>query len=125
MSSSPRRHGTDIVLRSPRTSIPPERIIVADDEKMHTASLAAACSRRLTLYRGARAMIVAAGAGITAGAALYREPPVSQSFPLTDDILWLRRKVEDPFRILATARRGTWCHEHSRAGSNPEPHRLA
>ncbi len=57
-----------------------ERIVVADDDKMHTASLAAAMQQALkALPVGARAMVVAAGAGTTAGAALYREPPVSQT----------------------------------------------
>lgn len=76
--AAPARHGYRAALAT-HLDIPPERIIVADDEKMHTASLAAALQPALDhLPIGARAMIVAAGAGITAGAALYREPPVLQ-----------------------------------------------
>lgn len=56
-------------------AIAPERIIVADDPQMHTASLAAAF-RHLAdrAPAGGRVLIVAAGAGITAGAALYQLP---------------------------------------------------
>lgn len=55
----------------------PERIVVAADEKTHTASLAVALERALNrLPIGARVILVAAGAGVTAGAALYREPPI-------------------------------------------------
>jgi 3-oxoacyl-[acyl-carrier-protein] synthase III len=51
----------------------PERIIVADDPRMHTASLASALSRAASdVGTGAQLMLVAAGAGVTAGAALYR-----------------------------------------------------
>ena len=76
--AAPARHGYRAAL-STRLDVALERIIVADDEKMHTASLAAALQQaRHHLPAGARAMIVAAGAGITAGAALYREPPVSR-----------------------------------------------
>ncbi|KUI30357.1 3-oxoacyl-ACP synthase [Mycobacterium sp. IS-1742] len=56
------------------------RIVVADDENAHTASLAAALKGALTdLPPGALILIVAAGAGITAGAALYRAPGRSES----------------------------------------------
>ncbi|MBY0286298.1 MAG: 3-oxoacyl-ACP synthase [Mycobacteriaceae bacterium] len=53
--------------------LPPERITVADDGKMHTASLASAFNEAATAV-GAPGLIliVAAGAGVTAGAALYR-----------------------------------------------------
>ncbi|MCV7348298.1 3-oxoacyl-[acyl-carrier-protein] synthase III C-terminal domain-containing protein [Mycolicibacterium rhodesiae] len=55
--------------------VPPERIIVADDDAMHTASLAAALDRAThSLDGGSLAILIAAGAGITAGAALYRIP---------------------------------------------------
>lgn len=55
--------------------IPLERITIAADEKMHTASLAAALHRAAgRLPAGARVLLIAAGAGITAGAALYRQP---------------------------------------------------
>ncbi|BBZ12780.1 3-oxoacyl-[acyl-carrier-protein] synthase III C-terminal domain-containing protein [Mycobacterium branderi] len=55
--------------------LPLERITVAADEKVHTASLPAAL-HRITgrLPAGARVLLVAAGAGITAGAALYCQP---------------------------------------------------
>ena len=57
--------------------IPADRIVVAADERMHTASLAAALERALNhLTIGARVILVAAGAGVTAGAALYCEPPI-------------------------------------------------
>jgi 3-oxoacyl-[acyl-carrier-protein] synthase-3 len=50
-------------------------ITVADDERMHTASLAAAFGRGTPDVRpGGLVLLVAAGAGITAGAALYRLP---------------------------------------------------
>jgi 3-oxoacyl-[acyl-carrier-protein] synthase III len=75
--AAPARHGYRGALAR-HLDVPPERIVVADDEEMHTASLAAAMQQALgPLTAGARAMVVAAGAGITAGAALYREPPVS------------------------------------------------
>lgn len=52
-----------------------DRIIVAEDN-VHTASLAAAFDRAADrLHPGDRVLLVAAGAGITAGAALYRVPP--------------------------------------------------
>lgn len=55
--------------------VPLERITVAADEKMHTASLVAALHRAAgRLPAGARVLLVAAGAGITAGAALHRQP---------------------------------------------------
>ena len=76
--AAPARHGYRAALAR-HLDVPPERIVVAEDEKMHTASLAAAMRQALEpLPMGARAMVVAAGAGITAGAVMYREPPVSQ-----------------------------------------------
>jgi 3-oxoacyl-[acyl-carrier-protein] synthase-3 len=52
------------------------RIVVADDERMHTASLVAALDRRTGgIPAGNRVLIIAVGAGITAGAALYNEHP--------------------------------------------------
>ncbi|MBW0012700.1 3-oxoacyl-[acyl-carrier-protein] synthase III C-terminal domain-containing protein [Mycobacterium sp.] len=52
-----------------------EKICVAVDYRMHTAALAAALQPQIEkLPAGARALLVAAGAGITAGAALYRRP---------------------------------------------------
>jgi len=51
------------------------QIIVAEDQRTHTASLAAAFDRASAQIRpGGRVLLVAAGAGITAGAALYRMP---------------------------------------------------
>ncbi len=56
--------------------VPEERLTVCDDENMHTASLPAALEVALQrIQPGARIMLVAAGAGISAGAALYRVPP--------------------------------------------------
>lgn len=55
--------------------IAPARITVADDPRTHTASLAAAF-RHIThrAPAGGRVLIIAAGAGVTAGAALYQLP---------------------------------------------------
>jgi 3-oxoacyl-[acyl-carrier-protein] synthase III len=56
-----------------RLDVPVERITVADDEDMYTASLVAALGRGAeNLPEGGRMLLIAAGAGITAGAALYR-----------------------------------------------------
>jgi 3-oxoacyl-[acyl-carrier-protein] synthase III len=56
-----------------KLGLPTERIIVADDERMHTASLASAMNKAATtLPAGAQVLLVAAGAGIVAGAAHYR-----------------------------------------------------
>jgi 3-oxoacyl-[acyl-carrier-protein] synthase-3 len=53
-----------------------ERIVVADDESMHTASLVAALRGAAEeLSPGARVLLIAASAGVTAGAALYRQAP--------------------------------------------------
>jgi 3-oxoacyl-[acyl-carrier-protein] synthase-3 len=55
--------------------VPLERITVAADERIHTASLAAALHRAAgQLEAGSRVLLIAAGAGVTAGAALYRQP---------------------------------------------------
>ena len=56
-----------------RLGVPASRITVAGAEKMHTASLAAAFdqARHRTEDR-AQILLVAAGAGLTAGAVLYR-----------------------------------------------------
>jgi 3-oxoacyl-[acyl-carrier-protein] synthase-3 len=52
-----------------------EQIAVASDEHMHTASLIAALKRETEeLPAGTPVLLVAAGAGIVAGAALYRMP---------------------------------------------------
>lgn len=53
-----------------------ERITVAADERMHTASLVAALQSGIeTLPAGARVLFIAAAGGVVAGAALYRVPP--------------------------------------------------
>lgn len=58
-----------------RLGMPAERVVVAEDERIHTASLAAAFDRATgRLPQRSRALLIAAGAGITAGAALYRVP---------------------------------------------------
>ncbi|EHI14323.1 hypothetical protein [Mycolicibacterium thermoresistibile] len=51
--------------------VPVERIAVAPGESIHTAALAAALPQ---IPVGSRALIVAAGAGVTAGAAMYHRP---------------------------------------------------
>jgi len=56
--------------------VPAEKVCIAGDHRMHTAALAAAFEPEAeSLPPGARVLFVAAGAGITAGAALYRQPP--------------------------------------------------
>jgi len=72
--AAPPRNGFRVAL-SERLGIPVEKISVADDHDMHTAALAAAFERETTrLPAGAQALLVTAGAGVTAGAALYRQP---------------------------------------------------
>jgi 3-oxoacyl-[acyl-carrier-protein] synthase-3 len=59
---------------------PVEKICIAGDHHMHTAALAAALEPEVDrLSAGARILFVAAGAGVTAGAALYRQPPERMS----------------------------------------------
>ena len=66
------RYRTDLAAR---LGVPEEQIIVAEDESAHTASVAAAFDRAASRIRpGGRVLLVTAGAGITAGAALYRLP---------------------------------------------------
>ncbi len=61
-----------------RLDIAPDRIAVCGDERMHTASLAAAMKgENLHSPTGARVLLIAAGAGLVAGAALYRAPAPS------------------------------------------------
>jgi 3-oxoacyl-[acyl-carrier-protein] synthase III len=61
---------------SSRLGVEVGQISVAEDEHMHTAALAAALGRQAErLAAGAQVLLVAAGAGVTAGAALYRQPP--------------------------------------------------
>lgn len=56
------------------------RVVVARDDRMHTAALVAALHDAFADPRvepGATMLLVAAGAGVTAGAAVYRVPPDS------------------------------------------------
>lgn len=58
-------------------NVPVERVAVAGDERVHTAALIAAIhDARLDarLGPGSTVLVVAVGAGVTAGAALYRVP---------------------------------------------------
>jgi 3-oxoacyl-[acyl-carrier-protein] synthase-3 len=56
-----------------KLGVPTEQVIVADDERMHTASLASAMNDAIkALPSGAQILLVAAGAGIVAEAARYR-----------------------------------------------------
>lgn len=51
-----------------------DRIVVAKDQRMHTAALVAALDEASgRVPAGGRVLLVAAGAGVTAGAALYRK----------------------------------------------------
>jgi len=73
--AAPARHGYRTALSS-RLGVPVDKISVADDQCMHTAALAAGLEREAErLPAGAQVLFVAAGAGVTAGAALYRQPP--------------------------------------------------
>lgn len=70
--AAPARHGYRAALAD-RLGVPTDRIVVADDERTHTAALVAALDRAAPrLPAGSRVLLVAAGAGITAGAAVYR-----------------------------------------------------
>ncbi|HXL61962.1 MAG TPA: 3-oxoacyl-[acyl-carrier-protein] synthase III C-terminal domain-containing protein [Mycobacterium sp.] len=79
--AAPARHGYRAALAT-HLGVPVDRITVADDERMHTASLVAAlhCAAK-ELPSGARVLLIAAGAGVTAGAALYREAPAGALGP--------------------------------------------
>ena len=56
-----------------RLAVAPDRITVSDDTRLHTVSLVAALSDAVRVARpGAQLLLVAAGAGVTAGATLYR-----------------------------------------------------
>lgn len=75
IAAAPARQGYRTALGG-RLGVPVDRISVADDERMHTGALAAAFGpHAVRLPAGAQVLFVAAGAGITAGAALYRQPP--------------------------------------------------
>ncbi|MGB8387019.1 3-oxoacyl-ACP synthase [Mycobacterium sp.] len=72
--AAPARPGFRTAL-SGRLAVPEELIRVADDQRMHTAALAAAFGQQAErLPAGAHILFVAAGAGVTAGAALYLQP---------------------------------------------------
>lgn len=59
-----------------RLGVSADDVTVAGDAELHTASLAAAFDRAASAVGpGGRMLLIAAGAGITAGAALYRVPP--------------------------------------------------
>ena len=73
--AAPARPGYRAALSS-RLGVGVEQINIADDQRMHTAALAAAFEGQLELLSaGTQVLFVAAGAGVTAGAALYRQPP--------------------------------------------------
>lgn len=73
--AAPARQGFRTALGN-RLGVPADLIRVADDEHMHTAALAAAFEGQVqSLPAGTQVLFVAAGAGVTAGAALYRQPP--------------------------------------------------
>ena len=72
--------------------MPEAQIIVAEDESAHTASVAAAFHRAASRSRpGGRVLHVTAGAGITAGAALYRLPALNVDRPnvQTTEGVWI------------------------------------
>ncbi|AEV70667.1 3-oxoacyl-(acyl-carrier-protein) synthase III [Mycolicibacterium rhodesiae NBB3] len=72
VAAAPARPGFRAALAD-RLGIPTDRVTVGDDEGMHTAALASAFDRVSTAVdEGGLVLLVAAGAGITAGAALYR-----------------------------------------------------
>jgi 3-oxoacyl-[acyl-carrier-protein] synthase-3 len=54
--------------------VPPDRITVARDERIHTPALIAALHDTDRLPPGSTVLLVAASAGVTGGAALYRVP---------------------------------------------------
>jgi 3-oxoacyl-[acyl-carrier-protein] synthase-3 len=73
--AAPARPGYRAALSS-RLGVPVDQITVADDKRMHTAALAAAFDGQVErLPAGTQLLFVVAGAGVTAGAALYRQPP--------------------------------------------------
>jgi 3-oxoacyl-[acyl-carrier-protein] synthase III len=73
--AAPARPGYRVAL-SQLLGVPVEKVRVADDHRIHTAALAAAFEPQAEkLTAGTRVLFFAAGAGVTAGAALYRQPP--------------------------------------------------
>jgi 3-oxoacyl-[acyl-carrier-protein] synthase III len=84
IAAAPARRGYRAALAA-KLGVPVERIIVAADEKTHTASLAAALDQAVgAVPADARVLIIAVGAGITAGAAVYRKPPSQERTPVVD-----------------------------------------
>ena len=87
-SASIDRAEVDLVLAAParpafraglaaHLAVPVERVAVAGDERVHTAALIAAihgATLDARLRPGSNVLVVAVGAGVTAGAALYRVP---------------------------------------------------
>jgi 3-oxoacyl-[acyl-carrier-protein] synthase-3 len=74
--AAPSRQGYRAALAT-ELGVPVGRVVVADDQRMHTAALVAALDRGTEeLPPGGRVLIIAAGAGVTAGAALYRKAPL-------------------------------------------------
>lgn len=72
IAAAPARPGFRAALAD-RLGVSPESITVGDDEGMHTAALASAFHRASETVGGTGLiLLVAAGAGVTAGAALYR-----------------------------------------------------
>src|SRR6478736_4486916 len=70
--AAPARAGYRAALAA-RLGVPVERVAVAADQRMHTAALVAALREGVNqVAPGGRVLLIAAGAGITAGAALYR-----------------------------------------------------
>ena len=68
-------HDTSVRTFADHSSIPSERVIVADDDRLHTASFAVAleAARRSGRLRpGDIALFVCVAAGVTAGACVYR-----------------------------------------------------
>jgi len=79
--AAPPRPGFAAAL-SDRLGLPAGLVAVADDDGMHTAALAAAFLEHAgRLPAGTRILFVAAGAGVVAGSALYRQPPHGEGLP--------------------------------------------
>jgi 3-oxoacyl-[acyl-carrier-protein] synthase-3 len=75
IAAAPARRGYRAALAA-QLGVPVERITVAPDEKTHTASFVGALDCAVSqVPADARVLIIAVGAGITAGAAVYRTPP--------------------------------------------------
>ncbi len=71
--AAPARPGYRVSLAE-RLEVPVDRITVAADDRMHTAALAAAFTDGTqNLAGGSSSLLIAAGAGVTGGAAIYRQ----------------------------------------------------